>query len=145
MDYAQRRRITIWGTARVVEGDAGLIKTFRDPSYPGRVERAIVFHVEAWAMNCSKHIHRRFPEAAVASVIDQLQSRIKELEGEVADLRLGQNATETPVSIPGEDIPATGIPEDAIGQIPVGPGPEVVEDDPLVKNVTAEDGPDMQA
>ena len=87
MDYAQRRRIKVWGTARVVEGDAGLIETLQAPSYPGKVERAIVFEVEAWDMNCPKHIHRRFPEAAVAAVIEQLQDRIEELEAEVADLR----------------------------------------------------------
>jgi predicted pyridoxine 5'-phosphate oxidase superfamily flavin-nucleotide-binding protein len=87
MDYAERRRIKVWGTARVVEGDPGLIETVRDPSYPGKVERVIAFEVEAWDMNCPKHIHRRFPEAAVAPVVEQLQGRIKELEAEVADLR----------------------------------------------------------
>ena len=87
MDYAERRRVKVWGTARVVEGDAGLIETLRDPGYPGQVERAIVFEVEAWDVNCPQHIHRRFPEAAVAPVIEQLQGRIKELEAEVADLR----------------------------------------------------------
>jgi uncharacterized protein len=88
MDYANRRRIKVWGTARVVEGDAALIETLRDPSYPGKVERAIVFEVEAWDMNCPKHIHRRFPEKAVAPVVEQLQGRIKELEAEVAGLKL---------------------------------------------------------
>src|SRR5688572_31921848 len=29
--------------------------------YPGTVERAIVFTVEAWDVNCPQHIHRRFP------------------------------------------------------------------------------------
>ena len=87
MDYAERRRVKVWGTARVVEGDAGLIDSLHDPSYPGKVERAIVFEVEAWDVNCPQHIHRRFPEAAVAPVIEQLQDRIKELEAEVAALR----------------------------------------------------------
>ena len=87
MDYAERRRVKVWGTARVVEGDAGLIETLRDPGYPGQVERAIVFEVEAWDVNCPQHIHRRFPEAAVAPVIEQLQGRINELEAEVAVLR----------------------------------------------------------
>src|SRR4051812_42610718 len=38
-----------------------------------------------------------------------------------------------------------GKPEDALGQIPVRPGPEVVEDDPLVRDVAAEAVPDVQA
>jgi uncharacterized protein len=88
IDYAKRRRIKVWGTARVVDGDAALTASLRDPSYPGKVERAIVFVVEAWDMNCPKHIHRRFPEREVARVVEQLQGRITELESEVAGLRL---------------------------------------------------------
>jgi predicted pyridoxine 5'-phosphate oxidase superfamily flavin-nucleotide-binding protein len=88
MDYAERRRIKVWGTARVVEGDAGLIESLRVPGYPGKVERAIVFEVEAWDSNCPKHIHRRFPESEVAPIVGRLQGRIKELEAEVAELRL---------------------------------------------------------
>jgi hypothetical protein len=48
-DYAERRRIKVWGTSRVVEGDAGLNETLRDPSYPGEMQRAVLFSVEAWA------------------------------------------------------------------------------------------------
>src|SRR5438067_1113296 len=33
MDYAHSRRIKVWGTARVVEGDAALQEKLRDPSY----------------------------------------------------------------------------------------------------------------
>ena len=84
MDYVQRRRIKVWGTARVVEGLEARIETLRDPEYP---PRAIVFEVAAWDSNCPKHIHRRFPESAVAPVVDQLQKRIEELEAEVAALR----------------------------------------------------------
>ena len=90
MDYAERRRIKIWGTARVVEGDSGLIETLRVPGDPAKLERAIVFEVEAWDMNCQKHIHRRFPESAVAPVVRELQDRIKELEAEVAGFRSNQ-------------------------------------------------------
>ena len=39
-------------------------------------------------MNCSKHILRRFPETAVAPVVDQLQARVEELQAEVAKLRV---------------------------------------------------------
>jgi hypothetical protein len=51
-------------------------------------ETAVTPEVEAWDMNCPKHIHRRFSERAVAPVVEQLQGRIKELEAEVAGLRL---------------------------------------------------------
>ncbi len=87
MDYAERRRIKVWGEARVVEGDAGLVESLRDPAYPGRAERAIVFEVEAWDMNCPKHIHRRFPERQIAPLVNRLQERVRQLEAEVARLK----------------------------------------------------------
>jgi uncharacterized protein len=87
MDYANRRRVKLWGTARVVEGDAALLERLRDPEYPGEVERAILFTVEAWDVNCPQHIHRRFSERQIAPAIEQLQARIAELEGEVEHLR----------------------------------------------------------
>lgn len=74
MDYANSRRVKVWGTATVVEGD---------PAYPGKVERAIVFTVEAWDVNCPQHIHKRFSQRQVVSVIDQLQARIAELEAQL--------------------------------------------------------------
>ena len=87
MDYAAGRRIKVWGTARVVEGDDDLLGRLRDPGYPGRVERAIVFSVEAWDVNCPQHIHKRFSQRQVAPVVEGLQARIAELETEVARLR----------------------------------------------------------
>jgi predicted pyridoxine 5'-phosphate oxidase superfamily flavin-nucleotide-binding protein len=87
MDYANRRRVKLWGTARLVEGDAALEEKLRDPAYPGDVERAILFTIEAWDVNCSQHIHPRFSQRQIASVIEPLQTRITELEAEVNRLR----------------------------------------------------------
>ena len=80
MDYAHSRRIKLWGTARVVEDDAALLERLSDPSYSGKVERAILFEITAWDLNCPQHIHRRFTRKQVAPVIEQLQERIAELE-----------------------------------------------------------------
>jgi hypothetical protein len=55
--------------------------------YPGEVERAILFSVEAWDMNCPQHLHRRFSQRQVAPVIEGLQARIAELESEVGRLQ----------------------------------------------------------
>ncbi len=85
IDYVNSRRIKLWGTARVVEDDPDLLQRLQDPQYPGRVERAILFSIEAWDVNCPQHIHKRFPQSVVAPVIERLQQRVKELE------RLGQN------------------------------------------------------
>jgi hypothetical protein len=54
--------------------------------YPGKVERAIVFTVEARDINCPQHIHQRFSQRQVQPVIDQLRGRIAELEAELAKL-----------------------------------------------------------
>lgn len=87
MDYANSRRVKLWGTAKVIEGDADLEKQLRDPKYPGKVERAILFTIEAWDINCPQHIHKRFSQKQLAPVISRLQSRIDELEEELATLR----------------------------------------------------------
>jgi len=87
MDYANSRRVKLWGTARVVEGDAALEKQLGDPAYPGRVERAILFTLEAWDVNCPQHIHPRYSQRQIAPVIEQLQGEIAELKAEVKRLR----------------------------------------------------------
>ena len=84
MDYAHSRRIKLWGTARVVEKDASLLEQLRDSSYPGKVERAILFEIEAWDVNCPQHIHKRFSQTQIAPVIEQLQQRIQDLEAQLA-------------------------------------------------------------
>lgn len=87
IDYVHRRRIKLWGKARVVEGDAELEAKLRDPDYPGKVERAILFEIEAWDINCPQHIHKRYPERTVVPVIEQLQHRLQELEAELAGMK----------------------------------------------------------
>src|SRR5437899_289189 len=87
IDYANSRRVKLWGTARVVKGDASLEERLRDPTYPGKFEQAILFTVEAWDVNCQQHIHTRFSQRQISPVIEQLQTRIGELESEVERLR----------------------------------------------------------
>ena len=87
MDYANSRRVKLWGTARVVENDAKLLERLRDPSYPGKVERAIVFIVEAWDTNCPQHITKRFSERQIAPFIEKLEERVRGLEAELPAMR----------------------------------------------------------
>ena len=96
MDYANRQRVKVWGTARVVEDDPELLDRLRDPSYPGRAERAIVFTVEAWDVNCPQHIHPRFSRREVQPAIERLQGRIRELEQELVELRAGRGSASGP-------------------------------------------------
>lgn len=60
MDYPNRRRLKIWGTAEVIEDDPRLLTELEDPEYGARLERALVFTVEAWDRNCPQHILPRY-------------------------------------------------------------------------------------
>ena len=85
MDYARSRRVKLWGTLRIVEEDAELLEQLRDRYYPGKVERAILFQIEAWDVNCPQHIHKRFTHKQIAPVIEQLQAKIAELEARLKE------------------------------------------------------------
>lgn len=59
MDYENRIRVKIWGRARVIEDDPGLLDALADREYAGQPEQAIVFAVEMWDRNCPQHITPR--------------------------------------------------------------------------------------
>jgi predicted pyridoxine 5'-phosphate oxidase superfamily flavin-nucleotide-binding protein len=87
IDFARRQRIKLWGRAKVVEDDAALIERLFDHGYKARPERAILFTIEAWDVNCSAHITARFTADDVAEAAKTLQQRIADLEAENARLR----------------------------------------------------------
>ncbi|MEQ8506085.1 MAG: pyridoxamine 5'-phosphate oxidase family protein [Rhodospirillales bacterium] len=85
MDYANRRRVKIWGTARVVEDDPVLIQSLTDTDYAdGTPEQAMVFEITAWDINCPQHITPRFTETDIARAVEPLHARIRELEAALA-------------------------------------------------------------
>jgi predicted pyridoxine 5'-phosphate oxidase superfamily flavin-nucleotide-binding protein len=61
MDYAEARRLKLWGRARVARGEPDLVTRVADPGYGATIEQAIVFRVLAWDWNCSQHIPRLVP------------------------------------------------------------------------------------
>jgi uncharacterized protein len=87
IDYMERRRIKIWGEARVVEDDPGLLARLAPAGYGARPEQAIVIRVAAWDVNCPQHIPRRFDEADVKAALEARDRKIAELEAELARLR----------------------------------------------------------
>jgi len=100
MDYANSQRVKLWGTARVIENDRSLLERLQDPKYPGQVERAILFGIEAWDINCSQHIHQRFSQRQIPPVIEKLQQRVDELEAELSKLRHGIASDRNNVGVP---------------------------------------------
>ncbi len=87
IDYVHRRRVKIWGEARVVEGDAELVAKLMPEGYKARPEQAILFTVAAWDSNCPQHIPQRFEAADVAAALAERDRRIEALEGEIERLR----------------------------------------------------------
>ena len=87
LDPARRQRIKLWGRARVVENDAALVERLFDAGYKAKPERAILFTIDAWDVNCSQHIVTRFTEAEIAEAMGGVTRKIAELEAENARLK----------------------------------------------------------
>lgn len=83
MDFANRRRIKIWGRAEVVENDPSLREKLHDPDYGSEPERMFLFHIDAWDVNCPQHIKPRFTEEEIGDSLQALRERVARLEAEV--------------------------------------------------------------
>jgi hypothetical protein len=92
MDYAHRRRVKIWGEARVVEDDEALTQSLMPRGYRARPEQVIMFKITAWDTNCPQHIPQKFDAGDVAAALAARDQRIAELEAEVAALKGEQAA-----------------------------------------------------
>lgn len=85
IDYQRRRRIKIWGEARVMEGDAELTEKLMPHGYKARPAQVIIFAVSTWDENCPQHIPQHFEAAELVG----RDNRIAALEAELARLRAG--------------------------------------------------------
>lgn len=92
IDYANQRRIKVWGTARVVEGDPALLNRLMPAGYRARPEQVLLFTVTAWDVNCPQQIPRRLEAADVQAAIEPRDRRIAALEAEVSRLRQDRTA-----------------------------------------------------
>ena len=82
MDYPQRRRLKIYAhvKAKAVGEDPKSLAAVALPDYRAKVERVLVFHLEAFDWNCPQHITPRFTEVELAEVLTPVRQRIEELE-----------------------------------------------------------------
>ena len=98
LDPARKQRIKLWGRARVVENDPALIEQLFDQGYKARPERAILFAIDAWDVNCQQHIVARFSEAELEEAFNTVRAKVAELEEENARLRAQLAQTRAPES-----------------------------------------------
>ncbi len=98
MDYPQRRRLKIYVRVELVALSARpeLFEKLVTPGYAAKVERALVFHLQAFDWNCSQHITPRFTEKELEQVVASTRARIEALEVENRQLaeRLRRAETE---------------------------------------------------
>ena len=89
MDYANRRRLKIWGRARIVHADEQpeLVARLEVPGYRARVERGIVIRVEAWDWNCPQHITQRYSKAEIERMMAPLIEENRNLKARVDSAR----------------------------------------------------------
>ena len=87
MDYENRRRVKLWGRARVIEGNADLAQQLFPTGYRARVEQVVVIMLETWDSNCSQHIPQMFHASDVAETVKLQQARIVALEAELSVLK----------------------------------------------------------
>ncbi|MBV8920244.1 pyridoxamine 5'-phosphate oxidase family protein [Bradyrhizobium sp.] len=87
MDYAHRRRVKVWGEARVVDDDPALLASLMPRGYRARPEQVILFKIAAWDTNCPQHIPQKLEAADVATALASRDARIAELEAELAKLK----------------------------------------------------------
>ena len=87
MDYREHVRLKMFARARTVEADDApreLLEAVADPAYNARIERVVVFDVEATSWNCSQHIATRWDADELEEMLQPLRERIAELEARLA-------------------------------------------------------------
>lgn len=88
IDYSNSKRVKLWGEARAVENDIGLVARLMPKGYKARPEQVINFTVSAWDLNCPQHIPRRYEAADVDALISEHEKRVAALELQIEELRL---------------------------------------------------------
>ena len=71
-----------WGRARVVAAEPALVSELAQPADLGRIEQVVFVDVDAWDVNCPRHIARRVSAAEAERRVEELRVRIADLEAE---------------------------------------------------------------
>jgi len=95
VDYPGRRRLKLWGRARIVHESEqpDIIAAVGDPGYRVRIERAIVISVAAIDWNCPQHITPRFSEDEIRAQIEPIIAENENLKVQLQMLLENQPTT----------------------------------------------------
>lgn len=94
MDYPRRRRLKLWGRARIVHESEKpeIIAALEDPAYRAHIERAIVISIEAFDWNCPQHITPRFSEDEIRAYVEPIIAENENLKAQLQLLLKNQPA-----------------------------------------------------
>ena len=89
MDYANQRRLKVWGRAKTVDADAdpALLEALFPKGYRARPERSVLIAVEALDWNCPQHIPQRLNAEELKPRLARLMTEVERLRAENARLR----------------------------------------------------------
>jgi uncharacterized protein len=89
VDYPHRQRLKIYAHAEIrdLKEDQVLAEAVATPGYRAKIERAFVFHLEAFDWNCPQLITPRFSRDEVQTALAPPLARLSELEAENRMLR----------------------------------------------------------
>jgi uncharacterized protein len=89
MDYPNRTRLKMFvhTEERSLDGDPTLSAALTLPGYKAKVERALIFHLEAFDWNCPQHITPRYTKEELQPIFDSMESQLRQLQAENSDLR----------------------------------------------------------
>ena len=95
MDYPNRRRLKVFGRARLVEAadDPDLVAQLHDPQYRARPERGVFITIEGLDWNCPQHIPVRLTREELEPHLAPLKDELARLAAENAALKAALNQT----------------------------------------------------
>ncbi len=84
MDYPNRRRLKIWGRAKIVDiaDDPDLVASLHDETYRARPERAVIVSVTTMDWNCPQHIPQRLTAEELEPHLAPLREELARLAAE---------------------------------------------------------------
>ncbi len=95
MDYPNRRRLKVFGRARLVEknDDPDLVASLHVDGYRARPERAVVITIEGLDWNCPQHIPVRLTREELEPHLAPLRDELSRLQAENAALKAASSIT----------------------------------------------------